>query len=475
MAQPDTNPNIIIQTYGNTAEMATDYANSGNSFGAAHIPVNKIVWGDSTTGNRVDFNSPLPIQMAGQTAGPIQITGTVQGTTGTKMWIANYVDPNLSSAPFADGATGLHYVAVAGSTNGTTPVGVTGHIQGIYNGIPIAVTGDVKISGSMASHRGAAGVTSDWLVVGGSSASGYTAVGGFGEVYPGYGYPVPIATTGGRRLSSAVDSVTITGTINATGGRQLKPATDAVVVYSTDQTKYIPMYLAEPGGATAGFSGDALKVAITNAAGITFSVNLRDNTTVNNHDQAQPLRVQGATGSSPADPVIVAGQNSGALEVVSTNGLSTTVTNTVSINDTDIVSSLESTSKPLISNLSTIKTNTNTLTGIRSDLTSGNVKAQISEIARPTSIRSGSKSVSSNASSVHNNLQLSSGITIKNSPSSSQNILVGNQSLVNSPSNGYLLEPGESIYLEISNLNKIFARTEDAGGGGNAVLQYIGS
>ena len=470
----DTNPNIIIQTHGNTAEMATDWGNSGNSFGTAHIPVSKIVWGDNSTGNRVTYSNALPVGFYGQ-SGPLEITGQIEGKTAGKVAMVNYVQADLSSVPAVPGATGLHFLAVAGSTNGATPVGVTGQIQGIYNGVPVAVTGDIKILGAMGSDRNPSlGENHNYVVVAGSSG-GETGYGGGGEVYPGYGYGVPIATTGGRRLHSDTDSINVVGTINATGGRQLKPTTDSVVIYSTDQTKYIPTYLVkDPNlGTTAGFSGDALKVAITNAAGVTFSVNLRDNTTVNNYDQPQPLRVQGATGSSPADPVIVAGQNAGALEVISTNGISTTVSNTVNINDDAIVSSLENTSKPLISNLSTIKTGTNIISSIRSDLTSGNIKAQISQINRPTSLRSGSKKVTNNTAQLHNNLEISSGITVKNHPNSQSNILVGNQSLVNSGDNGYLLEPGESIFLEINNLNKVYTRLE--GKLGNATVQYIGS
>ena len=391
--------------------------------------------------------------------------------------MVNYVDPNLSSAPFGDGATGLHYVAVAGSTNGTTPVGVTGQVQGIYNGIPVAVTGDVKINGAMGSDRYTSldPASHDYVVVAGSSA-GVTAYGGGGEVYPGYGYPVPIATTGGRRLHSDTDSIEVVGSINATGGRQLKPSTDSVVIYSTDQTKYIPTYLVKDKntGATAGFSGDALKVAITNAAGITFSVQLQSTTGITNSDIGGAVRVQGyPTSDTGMTPVTVRGANDGALEIVSTSGLSTTVSNTVNINDTDLINSLESSSKPLISNLSTIKTGTNIISGIRSDLTSGNIKAQISQINRPTAIRSGSKTVTNNTAQLHNNLEISSGITIKNHPSSQSNVLVGNSSLVNSELNGYLLEPGESIFLEINNLNKVYTRLD--GSLGNATVQYIGS
>ena len=466
----DKNPNIIIQTHGNTAEMATDWGNSGNSFGTAHIPVSKIVWGNSVTGNRVTLSNPLPIQIAGQT-GPTEIHGKITGTSGGKLNVGNYFDHEF-------GSTGVHYIAVAGSTNGNTPIGVTGQVQGIYNGIPVAVTGDVKLTGAMGSDidSNRYAFINDYVVVAGGASAGVTAYGGGGEVYPGYGYAVPIATTGGRRLHSDTDSINVVGTINATGGRQLKPTTDSVVIYSTDQTKYIPTYLVKDKntGATAGFSGDALKVAITNAAGITFSIQLQNNTGVTNDSGTSHLRIQGyPTSDTNAYPVTVRGANDGALEIVSTSGLSTTVTNTVSIDDNDLISSLESTSKPLINNLNTIKSNTNIISGIRSDLNSGNIKAQISQIIRPTSIRSGSKKVSQNTQQLHNNLEISSGITVKNHPSSQSNILIGNQSLVNNTDNGYLLEPGESIFLEINNLNKVYTRLE--GRLGNATVQYIGS
>ena len=177
--------------------------------------------------------------------------------------------------------------------------------------------------------------------------------------------------------------------------------------------------------------------------------------------------------------MIVAGQNAGALEIVSTSGLSTTVSNIVNINDDAIVSSLESTTKPLISNLSTIKTGTNIISGIRSDLSAGNIKAQITQINRPTALRSGSKIVTKNTVQLHNNLEISSGITVKNHPNSESNVLIGNSSLVNSTDNGYLLEPGESIFLEINNLNKVYTRLSGLSGpearSSDATVQYIGS
>jgi hypothetical protein len=70
-------------------------------------------------------------------------------------------------------------------------------------------------------------------------------------------------------------------------------------------------------------------------------------------------------------------------------------------------------------------------------------------------------------------MELKSGITLKSSPLNNDNIIIGNQSLPSKPDQGYLLEPGESIYLEISNLNKIYHKV--SGADGSATIHYVGS
>ena len=50
------------------------------------------------------------------------------------------------------------------------------------------------------------------------------------------------------------------------------------------------------------------------------------------------------------------------------------------------------------------------LSVIRNDITSGSMSASISEIQKPTAIRSGSKSVSTTASTLHQNLEIKSGV-----------------------------------------------------------------
>ena len=462
----DINNNINIDISGNTASMATDYGLSGVCLGSTHVPLSKIVWGDNDNGKRVDLSNPLPIQIAGQT-GPIEIYGKISGQTNGNVQISNFMS--------SDSAT-LQYIAVAGSTNGNTPIGVTGQIQGIYNGVPLTITGDVKLLGAMA--RDAYGNSADvyGILVQGTSAGNTATVAG--EVFPGYGFGVPVAITAGRRLNYEVDSIRIDNTtIGISGGRQLTSATDTVAVYGYDGGSVVRTSLhSGSDGVTAGFSGDALKVAITNGV-FSITANVSAVTGVTNASEP-PLRIQGYTAGAPYDPVVVKGTNNGALEVFANTSLNTNVVNSVEIQDQDILNALQTGTKPLISNLSSIKGNTNLISNIHTDMTTGRgVSAKITSIDKPSAVRSGSKTISGNQSTqmLHKNLELKTGITVKLSPSSSSNVLIGSRSLSNDSSSGYLLEPGESVYLEVNNVNKIYIKTEDTSQNITATIYYIGS
>ena len=58
---PDTGSNIIIDISGNTANMATDFASTGVGITNAHVPINKIAFGDENTSTRVSASDPLPV------------------------------------------------------------------------------------------------------------------------------------------------------------------------------------------------------------------------------------------------------------------------------------------------------------------------------------------------------------------------------------------------------------------------------
>jgi len=493
----DTNRNINIDISGDTANMATDYGLSGVSLGDAHVGISKIVWGDHTEGNRVTLSNALPVLLTGST-GPIEIKGQIWGASGESVRTKNFVEMYSGGSYTAfnrnavvgyneqGGGHRTHFVAVAGNTSGRgygAFIAVTGSVQGPVNNtdaLPIRVTGGLDLRDSMVSQRGLYGTSGEGIIVQGGYA-GLTATVA-GEVYPGYGFGVPIAVTGGRRLG-IMDVVTVTGSVDTDGGRTITSSTDSIKVFGHDgQNRILTTLKASEDGATAGFSGDALKVAIVNAAeGITFSIAVQQVMGVTNGDgtatHMPPLRIQGYTAGAGADPVIVRGENAGALEVYSTSGINANITNTsLDINDTDILNALQDPTQPILESLREIKMPAEFIPMIRTDITSGNLSASISEIQKPTALRSGTKQLRTTADALHQNLEIKSGVTVKADPNNNSNVLVGNSSLVNGDSNGYLLEPGESIFLEINNLNKVYAKSASSGPGTSRTqVYYLGS
>tara|TARA_Y100000034_G_scaffold111673_1_gene144964 strand:+ start:2182 stop:3528 length:1347 start_codon:yes stop_codon:yes gene_type:complete len=447
---PDIDPNIIIDISGNTAEMATDYNTSGTGLTGAHVAISKVGWGDSTITERVTETTPLPVKIHGATA-ELGITGSVDigNTPGTPIVNYNWDRPDQP----------LIYLAIAGATSGpnTERVGTSGPVWGVPGATAIAVTGDVRIiQTTYINVQGfTSGSTADWDS--GSSA----------------GFGVPVNVTGGRHLRASTDTVTVEGTVNATGGRQLSAGTDSIAIYGFDGDKYVQTIAHGGDGTTLGTSGDSLKVAITNTdANVTFNVSATTGVTndvINTDDSNAPhgaLKVQGVSGGVP---VIVKGENSGAVEVTATTALNTSVSGTVTIDDTNIVDALEKDTKPLVKILNSIKKQVTPVSNIRTDLTSGNVKVKVTENVRPTRVYSGKVSTTVSAQQLDSNTRLLSGVHVKVQSESSTNITVGGKELVGNPINGYLLEPGESIFIECDNLNKVYV----TGNGVNAF--YLGS
>lgn len=445
---PDTDPNMIIDISGNTAELASDYNTSGVGLTGAHVQIMKLGFGDETVTTRVSSSDPFPVILSGQT-GDISITGSLNGT-------GEFEITNLGH----HGATS-YYLAVAGSTSGAL-VGMTGTVQGISNGFPVGVSGDVWITNTASIQGVLSGTTAqaEWD----SGASG--------------GFGIPVAITGGRRLDSATDSITVSGTVNATGGKNLGAATDAVSVYGWDAGRYVATKLFSDGGTTAGFSGDSLKVALTNTdANVTFNVSATTGVTndvTTTGGAAGALKVQGITGG---EAVLVKGENNGAIEITATTALNTTLSGTVTIDDANIVASLENETKPLITNLKSIDSNTSGIAGIRTDMLGGKIRAKITEMVRPSKIHSGKNPVTNTASVLGSNSQLLSGVNIKCDPENTSNILVGNKDLLKNTTQGYLLEPGETLFIECDNLNKVYTKLSTTGNTGisDQNVYFIGS
>lgn len=459
----DTGSNIIIQISGNTAEMGTDFASGGDvGLTNAHVPLSKIAWGDSTLSKRVTETQPLPVKVHG-TTGSIGVTWD----TGYAQEVVNF---NYHHEHLVNNDRSMVYLAVAGSTSGPSNdgsggrVGTSGPVWGVPGATAIAITGDVRlINTSTLSINGA--------TAGYASATGDTSMEWDQGTSGGFGVPVNI--TGGRRAYHATDSILVTGSVDISGGRALAAGTDSIKVYGYDGNQAVHTVLrANHDGTTLGFSGDALKVALTNV-GITCSVDLSATLGVTNDIKtADPeaahgaLKVQGVSGGAP---LVIRGDNSGAVEVTATSALSTTVTGTVSINDTNITNSLESNSKPLIQTLESINTKVSPVTSIRSDLTGGNIRVKVIETIRPNTVISGTQMSTSSAAPLASNKSVYSGVNIKSSPSNTSDVMVGGSDLIRNADAGYPLEPGESIFIECDNLSKVYIR------GKKERIHYIGS
>lgn len=410
---PYTADNIQIQIYDNTAILATDYGTSGAAgFSLAHVQHAKIAWGDIDNTYRTTESTPLPVKVYGSTAGSVSVSGTIAGTGDF------YVRTNPTIP-----------LIIKGSTFTTdAPVGVTGTIQGIANGTPVGVTGYVNILNQVAVF----------------GVSGATA----------------IAVTGGRRLNSATDSVSVSGYVGISGGFELDAMADSVSVYGPAGSTWHNVRLWSSNTAI-GASGDALKVAVTNA-GFTFSVSIGASVGVTN--SGGPLRVQGDTAGTP---VIVKGNVDGALEVVAYDTLPVGITGTISIDDTDIISAIDG----LKTNIGTVASNAGYALDILNLINSaGNgAKVVVASITKPSRIVHGQKALTTTPILISSDA-IKTGVTIKSVATNTVDIYVGNTIGV-TPTTGYVLSPGESVYLEVSSVSTLFARSAS----GTATLTYIGS
>jgi len=350
---------ILVNVHGGTAYVETDFGTS--PLGAtAHLPLNKLVWGDDSISNRVNETTPLPVQIMAVTGESLVVSGSL-GASGS-FGIENTIT----------GST-LHYLAVAGSTDGATPVGVTGTVS-VANGLTTGSTVSI------------------------------------------------------RALSSATDSVTVTGGVSILGSLDLNSGTDSVSVFGWDGNRYVNTTLYGGDGTTIGNSGDALNVNLVNA-GVTFSVNIGATVGVVNGDSG--LVVQGLSGG---EPITVKGRNGEAVEVVNSPGSAVGVTGDFFVDGTQVT--------------------------------------KISEITRPSTIISGYTLAAVTATVLPSN-SLKTGITVKASSVNTDLIYVGNSGLTGGvTANGYPLQGGESIFIECNNSNLVYVvgTTGDTRG-----VHYIGS
>lgn len=413
---PYTADNIEITIASGTAVLATDFGTSGAAgFSASHAQISKLAWGDENYTYRVSESYPTPVKIYGITGATFPISGTISGTGDFFVRTNPTVPLIIKGSTFASDAA----------------VGITGTIQGVSGGTPVGVTGYINILNTLAVY----------------GISGATA----------------ISVTGGRRLNSSTDSVYVYGNVGISGGFALDSATDSISVYGPGGTTFIYANIYSNGTAI-GISGDALKVAVTNT-GFTFSVSVSSTVGVTNGTEP-PLRVQGYTGSGT--PLTIQGSLAGgAVEIGAYTAVPVGVSGTVSIDDADIISEITS----LKTNIGTVATNAGYALDIFNLInSSGNgAKVNIGSITRPGKVSHGQKLISTTPTIVGTEA-LRAGVTIKSPNSNSVDIYVGNSISV-STTTGYILSPGESIFLEVSTMGSLFARTAS----GTASIVYIGT
>ena len=414
----DITSNISITTSDGTAILGTDYGTSGTGLTLAHVQLAKLAWGGTSTTKRVSETDPLPIYIYGTTGSALLgITGIVNGTGGV--------------FPVKNTTNGFLIVGgpTAGFTFGYNPVNVLGNIQGITNGVLVGITGTVRINQTLSIQ----GVTNSVLV----------------------------GVTGGRILGQSTDSITVFGSVGISGGLALTSGTNSIAVWGSDLGTKVLTRLYAGDGATLGHSGDALNVNIV-GAGFTASITINPVVGVTNASEG-PLRVCGS-GITAHPSIFVQGRLSGGvLEVGAITPLPVGVTGTVVIYDTNIVNSLESVNKPLITNLASIKTNTSIINTINDKLNTGIIQSKITEIVKPTKLSNGTKTLTATATALAASTALKVGIHIKAPLVNTATIYIGSSTLVTLPTTGFPLEPGESMFLEIDNISKIYARSSTTG------------
>jgi hypothetical protein len=345
--------------------------------------------------------------------------------------------------------------------NETTPLPI--QITGV-TGEAIAVTGFLGASGNFPIENKILGVTTpQYIAVGGDTSGGPVGVTGQVVVYDVHGntgfigITGTVDVTGGRYLNLNYDSVTVDGAVGISGPVGLAAGTDSISVFGHDQGRWVHTKIFSGSGSTIGASGDALNVNIV-GAGLSANFTLSTTVGVTNPNSGigitDALRIQG--GISGCQPVVVQGFSRNAIEVYSHEPLGITLP--VGIN-TELQRSGEA-----VKGLTT------------SVFTDGTQKVIIAENQRTNTIFSGVVQYTGGTSGLVMQLAaggtLNSGVNLKANPGNIDIVYIGSSGLSGSLLDGYPLEPGENIFFETVNLNKLYSIGVTASA---YKLNYIGS
>jgi hypothetical protein len=233
------------------------------------------------------------------------------------------------------------------------------------------------------------------------------------------GYPLPISGTVYAIGITGSPVYVKTGTgyqVEVTGGRYLGKSTDSVSVWGPSGLTYIYAHLVTASGNSLSYTNGALNVNIT---GATISATIPSTVTV--------VGLSGAT------------------------AVNVTVGNTLGINDTNIINGMTAIYSQVV--------------GLRSDL--GGFA-----VTRPSSFKNSRVSATTTVSQLDvSGFSASSGINLKALSTNTDFIFIGNTGSFVGSSTGFAMDPGDSVFLNISNTNKLFIQANS----GTQVITFMAS
>jgi hypothetical protein len=234
--------------------------------------------------------------------------------------------------------------------------------------------------------------------------------------------------------NSAGDAVFVQGTVNVrgvtgqplaiTGGIPLNQSKDSIRVFGFGGDSFIQATLVGSGGAAIGMSGSAIRVSVQD---ITVTASINPVIYVENYGATSAIRVQGNTNGYP---------------------VMSSVTGSVSIVDTNITNGLTA----IYGQLATLNTNLSTL-----------------GISRPTNFIAGRMTATTGVTSMYAvGYTTGNGVNIKAASANTDIVYVNSDGLAVT---GYELDPGENVFLDVINLNKIYVRAKSS----SQIVTYIAS
>jgi hypothetical protein len=284
--------------------------------------------------------------------------------------------------------------------------GITGHYQLIKLAYGVADSATIVSSSNPFPVTIAAGMT--------ATISGFTGTIQIQGV--GAGTPVPVSGTvvvTGITTSQLYVTTTSGSRVEITGGIPLTKTRDAVSVFGPSGLTYVYTHLVDAAGNSLSYTNGALNV---NIQGVTISTTIQSTVGV--------FGISGAT---------AVGVNVG---------------NTVGINDTAILSGITAMYGQIV--------------GLRSDMGAF-------AVIRPTG-GTAYRVSSTSTSTVLSGFTCKSGVNLKAASSNTDIIYIADSSSAGSTTNtGYELDPGESLFIDIINMNLIAHRAKSS----TQVLSYI--